>query len=160
MLMIEINIEIFIIITEALDMFKQFLCQIFSEKCQLTYLTHDISDSGDGIHQCFKSPFHFRLNTISGGPQFYYLIEHVRNLEQLPIYCECLECHSQFSGSNVQSSIIPNGNWLNKVPKLEVFALKCSICNESQFLYLNWLLNNVNYIRKLEIQLHKEKAWV
>ncbi|CAF1409558.1 unnamed protein product [Rotaria magnacalcarata] len=162
---------------EALDMFKQFLCQIFSEQCKLIYLTLDISHSDYDIHQCLKSPSHFRLNTISDGSQLYCvtlrclkihldcacfledLIEHVPNLEQLSIHCECLERHSQFSSSNVQISIIPNGNWFNKVPKLEVFALKCSIHNDSQFLYLKWLLNNVNYVRKLEIKLHNKNVW-
>ncbi|CAF4620130.1 unnamed protein product, partial [Rotaria sp. Silwood2] len=37
------------------------------------------------------------------------------------------------------------------VPKLKCFALKSSIDNYLEFVYLKWLLNNFNHITKLKI---------
>ncbi|CAF4176165.1 unnamed protein product, partial [Rotaria sordida] len=40
------------------------------------------------------------------------------------------------------------------VPKLKEFTLKSIISNDFEFSYLKWLLNNVNYVKKLEIYLY------
>ncbi|CAF4259098.1 unnamed protein product, partial [Rotaria sordida] len=39
------------------------------------------------------------------------------------------------------------------IPKLKCFILKSRIYNDLEFIYLKWLLNNVNYIQKLKIYL-------
>ena len=37
--------------------------------------------------------------------------------------------------------------------------LKSFILNDSQFIYLKWLLNNMNHIEKLKISLSGDKVW-
>lgn len=114
-------------------MFEQFLCQIFSQQCQLTYLTLDISDLYGNINQCLKSSSDFRLNINADGSQFYCLtlrhikirlnytcfledlIERVPNLVQLSIDCKNLERHYGFSDGDVQNLLRSHGNWFNKV---------------------------------------------
>ena len=43
------------------------------------------------------------------------------------------------------------------MPKLRCFSLKSSIDNNEQYIYLKWLLNNLNYVEKLEIHLMNDK---
>ncbi|CAF4400282.1 unnamed protein product, partial [Rotaria sordida] len=45
------------------------------------------------------------------------------------------------------------------VPKLKCFILKSSIDNDYEFVYLKWLLNNLNHIRKLKIYLRSPTIW-
>ena len=40
-----------------------------------------------------------------------------------------------------------------QVPKLRYFSLKCFIYTDLEFVYLKWLLNNFNYIEKLQLHL-------
>jgi hypothetical protein len=48
---------------------------------------------------------------------------------------------------------------VTQVPKLEDFKLKSLIVNDLEFGYLKWILNNVNHVKKLEINLHSGYIW-
>ncbi|CAF1270449.1 unnamed protein product [Rotaria sordida] len=158
-----------------MNMFQQFLCQIFSNQCQLTYLELDINQAYYNIYQCLKLPSHSRLNTNTHEFQFYCitlrclkihlkytcfledLVERTPNLEQLSVHIQQLQRHSERSDSNIQDSILLNKNWFNKIPKLECFTMKSFVNDDSEFIYLKWLLNNINYVKKLEIHLYKNE---
>ncbi|CAF0745482.1 unnamed protein product [Rotaria sordida] len=43
------------------------------------------------------------------------------------------------------------------IPKLRCFSLKTFINNDSNIIYLKWLLNNINYVEKLQLQLRSDK---
>ncbi|CAF2791573.1 unnamed protein product [Rotaria sp. Silwood2] len=151
-------------------MFKQLLSQIFSGQCQLTSRHLYMTKLRYAIHQCLKSyPSHLPLTTNSNELQSYcvslrrlhiqleytcfleHLIDRVPNLEQLSAVFSQLRCGDQLRDSNFQRSILSNESWFNKVPKLKCFALKSSIDNYLEFVYLKWLLNNFNHITKLKI---------
>ncbi|CAF3981822.1 unnamed protein product, partial [Rotaria sordida] len=40
------------------------------------------------------------------------------------------------------------------IPKLKCFTLKSNIFHDSEFVYLKWILNNVNYVEKLKLRLY------
>ena len=42
---------------------------------------------------------------------------------------------------------------------MEYFTLKSFVVNDLEFGYLKWLLNNVNHVKKLEINLHSGYLW-
>ncbi|CAF3326532.1 unnamed protein product [Rotaria socialis] len=153
-------------------MFEKFLCKIFSGQCQLISLHLDISEASPSIHQCLKSHsstfssnnivdlFHSNCLTLrylhirSRYPCFLeHLIEHVPNLEQLTICFQYLRMDFVEGYSNIQKLVTSNVNWSNKVPKLKCFILKGHIFDDLEFMYLKWLLNNVNHVRKLKIYL-------
>jgi hypothetical protein len=108
-------------------MFKEFLCQIFSDQCQLTSLQLDITKSFYSIHQCLNS------NTISNEYQsccltlrclcihidhkcfLEHLIEHIPNLEQLSVHIRNSLIDDDLPGSDTQALVTSNGNWFNKV---------------------------------------------
>ncbi|CAF4211715.1 unnamed protein product [Rotaria magnacalcarata] len=45
------------------------------------------------------------------------------------------------------------------VPNLRYFALKSFILNDLEFVYLKWLLNNLNHVQKLKLHLGNEKLY-
>jgi len=114
-------------------MLKQFLCQIFSNQCQLTSLQLDIAKLSYEIHQTLNSYSYVSTNKISNDFQFYcitlrrlyihlshvcfleHLIEYVPNLEQLSVHF----CHSLidkcYLDSNINIPKLSNENWFNKV---------------------------------------------
>ena len=38
-----------------------------------------------------------------------------------------------------------------QIPKLRYFILKSTILDDCQFMYLKWILNNVNYTKKIKL---------
>lgn len=46
-----------------------------------------------------------------------------------------------------------------QIPKLRCFSLKTVIDEDLEFLYLKWLLNNVNYVEKLQVYLKNEQKY-
>ncbi|CAF1579753.1 unnamed protein product [Rotaria sp. Silwood1] len=46
-----------------------------------------------------------------------------------------------------------------KVPKLEYFILKSAVVDDLEFVCLKWLLNNINYVKKLQIDLCSRVVW-
>ncbi|CAF4363021.1 unnamed protein product [Rotaria sp. Silwood2] len=158
-------------------MLKQFLCQLFSGQCQLKSLRLDISNEfRDGFfHRCLSSnsnlsfdfiqyPYrsscvtlrrlHIRLNQSCFLEN---LIEYVPNIEQMSIECDCSLSSYRLRTSNIETLSQLNENWFNKIPKLRCFSLKTFINNDSNIIYLKWLLNNINYVEKLELQLRSDK---
>ncbi|CAF3188110.1 unnamed protein product, partial [Rotaria sp. Silwood2] len=57
------------------------------------------------------------------------------------------------SKSDMEILIKSNGNWFEKVPKLNYFTLKTLINSDFQLAYLKWILNNLNHIQKLKLHL-------
>jgi hypothetical protein len=114
-------------------MFKQLLCQIFSDQCQLTSLELDITKSFYSIHQCLNLHSHLQSNTISNEYQsgcltlrrlcihiddkcfLEHLIEHTPNLEELSVRVRNFLINDDLPGSDTQALIKSNGNWFNKV---------------------------------------------
>ncbi|CAF4970382.1 unnamed protein product [Rotaria sp. Silwood1] len=152
-------------------MFKQLLCKIFSDQCQLTSLKLDITKSFNSIHQCLNLQSHLEQNTISKSCCLTlrrlcihidhkcfleHLIEHTPNLEQLSVHFRNFLFNNDHPDSDTQALIISNGNWFNKISKLECFKLKSYVRNDLEFAYLKCLLNNVNHVKKLEIHLYSE----
>ncbi|CAF5059272.1 unnamed protein product [Rotaria sp. Silwood1] len=152
-------------------MFKQLLCKIFSDQCQLTSLKLDITKSFNSIHQCLNLQSHLEPNTISKSCCLTlrrlcihidhkcfleHLIEHTPNLEQLSVHFRNFLINNDHPDSDTQALIISNGNWFNKISKLKCFKLKSCVRNDLEFAYLKWLLNNVNHVKKLEIHLYSE----
>ncbi|CAF3660703.1 unnamed protein product [Rotaria sp. Silwood1] len=152
-------------------MFKQLLCKIFSDQCQLTSLKLDITKSFNSIHQCLNLQSHLEPNTISKSCCLTlrrlcihidhkcfleHLIEHTPNLEQLSVHFRNFLFNNDHPDSDTQALIISNGNWFNKISKLECFKLKSYVRNDLEFAYLKCLLNNVNHVKKLEIHLYSE----
>ncbi|CAF0836276.1 unnamed protein product [Rotaria sordida] len=158
-------------------MIEQLLRQLFSARCQLTSLRLDISNEFrfGGIHGCLASNSHLfsnfiqcqfssccvtlrRLHIRLNQTRFLEsLIEHVPNLEKIFV-----EFHSSLNNASSWSSNVEilkqsNGNWFNKVPKLRYFSLKTFIYTDLEFIYLKWLLNNFNYVEKLQLHLKSNK---
>ena len=44
-----------------------------------------------------------------------------------------------------------------KIPKLRCFSLKTFIYEDLEFIYLKWLLNNLNYVEKLQVHIKSDK---
>ncbi|CAF4919673.1 unnamed protein product, partial [Rotaria sp. Silwood1] len=162
---------------KQLNMIKQFLCQLFSRQCQLKSLRLDISYGFiDGaIHRYLPSNsyhssnliqyqlqsycmtlrrLHIRLNQICF---FENLIEYVPNLEEITVEFDQTITSYVLNTTNIERLSQSNQNWLYKVPKLRCFSLKTFINNDSDIIYLKWLLNNMNYIEKLQLHLRSDK---
>ncbi|CAF1024723.1 unnamed protein product [Rotaria sp. Silwood1] len=164
------------IIEKQLNMIKQLLCQLFSAECKLKSLRLDISNEfRDGsIQRCLPSnPYlssnftqyqhqscvtlrhlHIRLNQISF---FENLIEYVPNLEQMSV--EIYDSINSYAlrMPSVETLSQSNENWFNKVPKLRCFSLKTFISDDLNIIYVKWLLNNMNYVEKLQLHLRCHK---
>ncbi|CAF1397985.1 unnamed protein product, partial [Rotaria sordida] len=156
-------------------MLKELINKLFSEKSQLIYLHLDIANDiyDIDIHQCLSSSaFSYpcsrtifnKFQSSCLNLRYLYIrliytcflediIEHVPVLEQLSIDFKSSMNMEPRSKSDIEILIKSNGNWFNKVPKLEYFSLKCLVYDNLQISYLKWLLNNVNHIRKLKIRL-------
>ncbi|CAF3587656.1 unnamed protein product [Rotaria sp. Silwood1] len=161
---------------KQLNMIKQLLCQLFSAECKLKSLRLDISNEfRDGfIQRCLPSnPYlssnftqyqhqscvtlrhlHIRLNQISF---FENLIEYVPNLEQMSV--EIYDSINSYAlrMPSVETLSQSNENWFNKVPKLRCFSLKTFISDDLNIIYVKWLLNNMNYVEKLQLHLRCHK---
>ncbi len=114
-------------------MFEQLLCQIFSDQCQLISLKLNIKEIIDSIDQCLKSHPSLPSKTVSDGLQSYCttlrhldihlndadfledIIERIPNVEQLSVDLKQLQRYRNPTDSELQSLILPNGNWFNKV---------------------------------------------
>ncbi|CAF4759565.1 unnamed protein product, partial [Rotaria magnacalcarata] len=81
------------------------------------------------------------------------LIERVPNLERLSVHFQSSLNFDSLWKTNPDRLEQSNENWFNKIPKLRCFSLNISIDNNREFTYLKWLLNNANYVEKLEIHL-------
>ncbi|CAF2334673.1 unnamed protein product [Rotaria sp. Silwood2] len=158
-------------------MIKKLLCQLFSARCQLTSLRLDIGNEFryGSIHRCFMSYSHLSSNfTQCQFPsccmtlrRIYIrlnqtcflenLIEHVPNLEKLLVDFHSSLNHASSWSSNIEILRQSNGNWFHKVPKLRYFSLKTFIYTDLEFIYLKWLLNNFNYVVKLQLHLISDK---
>ncbi|CAF4139762.1 unnamed protein product, partial [Rotaria magnacalcarata] len=160
---------------KLLDMFKHFLCQLFSSQCQLNSLRLDIGSYD--IDQCIKIFSDSYYNPISNQFQsscmtlsrlyirikctyfLEHLIEHIPALERLSVeFNKTLNIQPR-SVSLIEQLCQSNGNWYNKVPNLRYFALKSFILNDLEFVYLKWLLNNLNHVQKLKLRLGNEKRY-
>ncbi|CAF1342729.1 unnamed protein product [Rotaria sordida] len=158
-------------------MIKKLLCQLFSGQCHLTSLQLDISNEfrNGYIHRCLTSQSYLSSNSIQDELQSYCvtlrrlhirlnhtcflenLIEHVPNLEQMSVRFQYSLVFDSLETSNVEKLNQSNENWFNKVPKLRYFSLKTIISNDSEFVYLKWVLNNLNYIEKVQVHLRNNK---
>ncbi|CAF2937098.1 unnamed protein product [Rotaria sp. Silwood2] len=158
-------------------MFKQILCQIFSNQCHLTSLQLDITKLSYEIHQSLNSHSYVSTNKISNEFPWYcitlrhlyihlnhicfleHLIEYVPNLEQLSVHFHNSLIDKYYPNSNINILKLSNKNWFNKIPKLKCFTLKSFIYTNFEFTYLKWLLNNLNHIIKLQIHLYSRYIW-
>ncbi|CAF4633067.1 unnamed protein product [Rotaria socialis] len=70
---------------------------------------------------------------------------------------DCALCSFASWTSNVETLRQSKTNWFNKIPKLRYFSLKSFIGDDLDFIYLKWLLNNMNYIEKLQFHIKNEK---
>ncbi|CAF4342475.1 unnamed protein product, partial [Rotaria sp. Silwood2] len=156
---------------------KQFLCQLFSVQCQLTTLRLDISNElVDGnIHRCLTSNSHLSSNFMRRQPQsccmtlrrlfirlkytcfLKNIIKHVPNLEQMSVQFDSSLGLDPLWKSHVETLRKSNKNWSNKVPKLRYLSLQTFIYEDLQFVYLKWLLNNLNHVEKLRLHLKSDK---
>ncbi|CAF4375564.1 unnamed protein product, partial [Rotaria sp. Silwood2] len=144
-------------------------------KCQLTSLRLDISSDcrGGHIHQCLEPNSYLsskflqykhqsccltlrHLNIRLNNTCFLEnLIEHVPNIEQLLVEFDYSLCSFASWKSNVEILRQSKTNWFNKIRKLRYFSLKSFIEDDFNFVYLKWLLNNINYIEKLQVHIKK-----
>ncbi|CAF4005786.1 unnamed protein product [Rotaria magnacalcarata] len=155
-------------------MFKHFLCQLFSSQCQLNSLRLDI---GSYIDQYIKPFSHSYQNRISNQFQFHcmtlsrlyirikytyfleHLIEHIPALKQLSVeFNKTLNIYPR-SVSLIENLCQSNGNWYNKLSNLQHLTLKTFILNDVEFVYLKWLLNNLNHVQKLKLRLGSENLY-
>ncbi|CAF4062873.1 unnamed protein product, partial [Rotaria sordida] len=84
------------------------------------------------------------------------LIEHIPALKQLSVeFNKTLNIYPR-SELLIENLCQSNGNWYNKLPNLRHFTLKTFILNDVQFVYLKWLLNNLNHVQKLKLRLGSE----
>ncbi|CAF2865526.1 unnamed protein product, partial [Rotaria sp. Silwood2] len=121
----------------------------------------------DFLHQCLSSNSDLSSNLIQSCNitlhRLYIRLNHARFLESLIEYIPNLEQISvEFDGSlqidtlwksNIEALKQSNENWFNKIPKLQCFSLKSFIDNDLEFIYLKWLLNNLNYVKKLQVHI-------
>ncbi|CAF4466902.1 unnamed protein product [Rotaria socialis] len=70
---------------------------------------------------------------------------------------DCALCSFASWTSNVETLRQSKTNWFNKIPKLRYFSLKSFIGDDLDFIYLKWLLNNINYIEKLQLHIKNEE---
>ncbi|CAM4816055.1 unnamed protein product [Rotaria magnacalcarata] len=156
---------------------KKFIRQLFSDRCQLTYLRLDIGNEFrfGSIHKCLASYSHLSSNftqrqfpsccvtlrrlyiRLNQASFLENLIEHVPNLEKLLVKFHSSLNNASSLSSNVEILKQSNGNWFHKVPKLRYFTLKTFIYTDLEFIYLKWLLNNFNYVEKLKLHLKSDE---
>ncbi|CAF2804532.1 unnamed protein product [Rotaria sp. Silwood2] len=157
-----------------MTMIQQLLCQLFSGQCQLKSLRIDISNEFKNgiIHHCLKSNSNLSSNLIQYQLQscnitlrrlhirlnqpcfFENLIEYVPNLEQMSVeFYSSLQFNCLRKSNDLETLKKSNENWFNKIPKLQCFSLKTFISEDTEFVYLKWVLNNLNYVEKLELHL-------
>jgi len=114
-------------------MCQQLLCQIFSDQCQLTSLKLNITEIIDSVDQCLKSHPSLPSKIVPDRLQSYCttlrhldihlnnayfledIIERIPNVEQLSVNLKQLQHYWNPINSELQSLILPNGNWFNKV---------------------------------------------
>ncbi|CAF3898369.1 unnamed protein product [Rotaria sp. Silwood1] len=166
--------QILVLIKEKqVAMLKQLLHELFSSQCQLTSLRLDIAD-GDffiGIYQCLPLPYNLASSSIRNEFQsscltmrrlhirlsytcfMHYLIDHVPALEQLSIHFEHSLTLNPRSKLTIEDIIQAKSKWFDMVPKLQYFILRTFIDNDLEFVYLKWILNNLNHIQKLKLRL-------
>ncbi|CAF1019430.1 unnamed protein product [Rotaria sordida] len=152
-----------------LNMIKEFVCRLFSTQCQLTSLRLDISNEFrcGFLHQCLSSNsdlssnliqscnitlrrLHIRLNYARFLES---LIEYIPNLEQISVeFIGSLQIDTLWK-SNIEALKQSNENWFNKVSKLQCLSLKSFIDDDLEFIYLKWILNNLNYVKKLQVHI-------
>ncbi|CAF4806466.1 unnamed protein product [Rotaria sp. Silwood1] len=158
---------------KSVMMFKQLIRQFFSNKSQLTYLRFDIADDNSpiNIHQCLTLSPHPSSSSIFNKAQYccltlrylyiclkytYFLeqlIEYILNIERLSVTFKHRMDFEPRSKSTIETLIKSNGNWFEKVPKMNYFTLKVFVKKHLEFAYLKWLLNNLNHIRKFKLHL-------
>ncbi|CAF4520212.1 unnamed protein product [Rotaria sp. Silwood2] len=160
-------------------MVRKLISQLFSDKCQLILLRLDIGDDDNplNIHECLTSCSHPSSTSISNKNQYCcwtlrylyvglkytsfleHLIEHIPNIERLSVsFKKWLDLEFR-SRSDIQTLIKSNGNWFEKVSKLNYFALKVFIHSDFEFAYLKWILNNLNHIEKFKLHLVIHKMY-
>ncbi|CAF0839224.1 unnamed protein product [Rotaria sordida] len=160
-----------------MKMIEQLLCQLFSGQCKLKSLSLDISNdwSNGVIHHCLLPNSYLSTNFIQCQHQsscvtlrrlyirinqtcfLENLIEYAPNLEQMTI--ELFDSINSYALriSNIETLSHSNENWFNKLPKLRCFNLKTFINDDMNMIYLKWLLNNINYVEKLQLHLRSIK---
>ncbi|CAF2651357.1 unnamed protein product [Rotaria sp. Silwood2] len=152
---------------QKMTMMKKLICQLFSSQCHLTSLRLDISHwfIHDDIHQCLTSDsIQYKHQSFCLTLRRLYLrlrytrfledlIEHVPNLEQISVQFDISLKFDLLWKSNIEIMKQSNENWFNKLPKLRYFSLKTFIEGDCEFIYLKWLLNNLNYVKKLQLYL-------
>ncbi|CAF3420896.1 unnamed protein product [Rotaria socialis] len=154
-------------------MLKKFINKLFSRQNQLVSLRLDIANGmcDIDIHQCLSLSSYPYSRVIFNKRESYclslrylhihliytcfleHIIECIPALEQMSVNFKSSMNMEPRSTTDIETLIKSNGTWFDKLPKLESFSLKTLICDALQFAYLKWLLNNVNYIRKLKIRL-------
>ncbi|CAF3645100.1 unnamed protein product [Rotaria socialis] len=147
------------------SMMKQLFGLLFSGQCQLKSLQLDINNHflNKDIHHCLTSHYDRSMDRcftlrhldvrIACTCLLENLIERVPNLERLSVHFHSSLDFDSLWETNPDRLEQSNENWFNKIPKLRCFSLNISIHNNREFTYLKWLLNNVNYVEKLEIHL-------
>ncbi|CAF2008457.1 unnamed protein product, partial [Rotaria magnacalcarata] len=152
-------------------MIKQLICQLFSSQCHLTSLRIDIShylfgvdidecltsNSVDYQRQSFCSTLRCLYIRIENSWFLENLISRIPNLERMSVQFYTTLKFDLSRTSNVEIMKQSNGNWFNKLPKLRYFSLKTFIYDDREFIYLKWLLNNLNYIEKLQLHLKNDR---
>ncbi|CAF4492154.1 unnamed protein product [Rotaria sp. Silwood2] len=154
-------------------MFKQLIRQFFSNKSQLTCLRFDIADDNSpiNIHQCLTLSPHPSSSSIFNKAQYccltlrhlyiylkytYFLeqlVEYIPNIERLSVIFKRRMDFEPRSKSTIEALIKSNGNWFEKVPKMNYLTLKVFVKKHLEFAYLKWLLNNLNHIQKFKLHL-------
>ncbi|CAF4385894.1 unnamed protein product [Rotaria sp. Silwood2] len=158
-------------------MFEALFCDLFSDVCRLVTLRLDISQLSTDFYKNLYSYYQLESNKTSVGYQsccltlrhldirirlgciLEHIIDSTPNLEQLSILLESSSTEKYYPSSNIQSTISTNKNWFHKLPKLERFKLKSNVYDDFGFEYVKWLLNRINYIKKLEIHLYDGCPW-
>ncbi|CAF1220164.1 unnamed protein product [Rotaria sp. Silwood1] len=150
--------------SKLMFMLKEFLCKLFSDKCQLTSLELDIPNDHNynGIHECLSinNPViihcitlrHLHVHLIYG----YFLediIKYVPALQTLSVTFKDSLIQKRLYEPKMKRFISINSNWYEKMPKLKSFSLKSIILNDCELNYLKWIINNVYHVEKLKIRL-------
>ncbi|CAF2983536.1 unnamed protein product, partial [Rotaria sp. Silwood2] len=152
-------------------MLIEFLCKLFSSRCQLKTLQLDISkELTNGMIPRYLASNSFLCQYQSCCITLRHLfirlerksvleniIQHLPNLEQISVQFDSSLVLRPLSKSNVETLKNSNGNWFNKVPKLRYLSLQTYINEDFEFIYLKWFLNNLNHIEKLRLYLKSGK---
>ncbi|UJR29132.1 hypothetical protein I4U23_010346 [Adineta vaga] len=87
------------------------------------------------------------------------LIEHVPNLEEMYVQFHLSLTPNSSWVSSVDTLRQSNGNWAHKASKLRHFSLETFLYTDLEFTYLKWLLNNFDYVQKLQIHLKNDHSY-